>query len=80
MNFETMTEKLQNILIKALTICKDNGNPELTLEHLFKAFLDDNDVISILNKLNTNINGSTSMRKESHNCVLTRIVKLFFKF
>ncbi len=64
MNFETMTEKLQNILIKALTICKDNGNPELTLEHLFKAFLDDNDVISILNKLNTNTNSLLNYTNE----------------
>lgn len=56
MNFETMTEKLQNVLIKALTICKDNGNPELCDEHIMKAFLDDNDVVSVLNKLNTQIN------------------------
>ena len=56
MNFETMTEKLQKILIKALTICKDNQNPELSDEHLMKAFLEDEDVCSILTKLNTNIN------------------------
>ena len=56
MNFETMTEKLQKILIKALTVCKDNQNPELSDEHLMKAFLEDDDVCSILTKLNTNIN------------------------
>ena len=56
MNFESMTEKLQKILINGLTICKDNHNPELTNEHLMKAFLDDDDVKSILGKLNTNIN------------------------
>ena len=56
MNFETMTEKLQKILIKALTICKDNQNPELSDEHLIKAFLEDDDVCSILEKLNTKVN------------------------
>ncbi|MDO4500035.1 MAG: AAA family ATPase [Erysipelotrichaceae bacterium] len=56
MNFETMTEKLQKVLIKALTICKDNGNPELTNEHMIKAFLDDEDVLSILSKLKTDLN------------------------
>ena len=56
MNFETMTEKLQQILIKALTICKDNQNPELSDEHLIKAFLEDDDICSILEKLNTKVN------------------------
>ena len=56
MNFETMTEKLQQILIKALTICKDNQNPEIGDEHLIKAFLEDDDICSILEKLNTKVN------------------------
>ncbi|MDO5440656.1 MAG: AAA family ATPase [Erysipelotrichaceae bacterium] len=56
MNIEEMTEKLQEVLMKALMICKDNRNPELNLEHLLKAFLDNDDIESILDKLKININ------------------------
>ena len=56
MNFEQMTQKLQQILIRALTICKDLSNPELSSEHLFKAFLEDSDIKQILNKLKADIN------------------------
>ena len=51
MNFETMTEKLQKILIKGLQICKDKGNPELSCEYLMRAFLEDDDVVRVLNEL-----------------------------
>ena len=56
MNFDRMTEKLQKVLIDALNVCKDNKNPELTNEHLMKAFLKDDDIKSLLEKLNTNVN------------------------
>ena len=56
MNFEDMTEKLQEIIIKALMIVKDNKNPELNLEHLLKAFLDNDDIVSLLDKLKIDTN------------------------
>ncbi len=56
MNFDTMSEKTQKILVKALTVCKDNKNPELSDEHLMKAFLDDEDIRSVLNKLKCDVN------------------------
>lgn len=56
MNFEKMTEKLQKIFIDSVNICKDNQNPELSSEHLIKAFLDDIDIENILSKLKCDIN------------------------
>ena len=43
MNLETMTNKLEEIFIKAIGMAKEANNPELCSEHLFKAFLDDED-------------------------------------
>ena len=56
MNPELMTEKLQEILIKAISICKENNNPELTCEHMLAGFLSDDDIKSLLNEFHTNIN------------------------
>ena len=65
MNFELMTEKLQQIFIKAITLVKDNKNPELTLIHLLKVFFDDEDIESLLNKLKVNINSLKNVVKKS---------------
>ncbi len=56
MELEKTTEKLQKILIKALNICKDYHNPELSDEHMFKAYLTDDDIRKILSELNSDIN------------------------
>ena len=56
MNIEEMTEKLQEVIMKALMIAKDNKNPELTLQHLLKAFLENDDIENLLDKLKININ------------------------
>ena len=56
MNPELMTEKLQNILMKAVSICKENNNPELASEHLLATFLADDDIQSLLNAFHTNVN------------------------
>ncbi len=56
MNPELMTEKLQQILIRAITICKERSNPEIASEHLMVAFLSDDDIANILNEFHTNIN------------------------
>ena len=56
MELEKVTEKLQKILIKALNICKDYHNPEISDEHMFKAYFDDDDIRKILNELGCDIN------------------------
>ena len=56
MNPELMTEKLQDILMNALTFCKENSNPELTTEHMLKAFLAEEDIQQILFSLKTDAN------------------------
>ena len=56
MELEKVTEKLQKILIKALNICKDYHNPEISDEHMFKAYFDDDDIRKILNELGCDVN------------------------
>ncbi len=56
MELEKVTEKLQKILIKALNICKDYHNPEISDEHMFKAYFDDDDIRKILTELGCDIN------------------------
>ena len=56
MELEKVTEKLQKILIKALNICKDYHNPEISDEHMFKAYFDDDDISKILTELGCDIN------------------------
>ena len=61
MELEKVTEKLQKILIKALNICKDYHNPEISDEHMFKAYFDDDDIRKILNELGCDINKLVSV-------------------
>ena len=61
MNPELMTEKLQEILMKALSICKENANPELSSEHMMAAFLSEPDIIDMLNSFKTDINKLVSI-------------------
>ena len=56
MNPELMTEKLQELFIKAVSICKENGNSELASEHMMKAFLQDPDIKELLDSFHTDIN------------------------
>ena len=56
MNPEIMTEKLQQILMEALTICKENNHPELTSEHLMAAFLNTDDIVELLNSFHCDVN------------------------
>ena len=56
MNPELMTEKLQRVLIDALTMCKEANNPELCSEHMIAAFLKDDDIKDLLNSFHTNVN------------------------
>jgi len=56
MNPELMTQKLQEILMQAISICKQNSNPEFSSEHLMAAFLVDSDIKDILNSYHTDVN------------------------
>ena len=56
MNPELMTEKLQEILMKAISIAQENRNPELSSEHMMAAFLNEDDITEILNSFHTDVN------------------------
>ena len=55
MNVDTMTEKLQSLILKAVMNVKERQNPELTSEHLFEVFLEDDDIENFLNEFKVNI-------------------------
>ena len=75
MNLDLMTEKLQEIIIKALTLVKDNNNPEFMLEHLLSIFFNDEDIETLLSKLKININSL----KNIVNKYLNNLVKVDLK-
>ena len=64
MNPELMTEKLQEILMKALQICKENNNPELSSEHMMAAFLSESDITDLLNSFHTDVNKLISINDQ----------------
>jgi len=55
MNPELMTEKLQEIFMQALNLCKDRSNSELSSEHFFDAFLKNEDIVDLLNNFKVDI-------------------------
>ena len=55
MNIEKMTDKLSNILMKAIMLAKDNSNPELSSEHIYDVCLKDEDIIEFLSQFNVNV-------------------------
>ena len=55
MNVEAMTEKLQSLIYKAVMNVKERQNPELTSEHLFEVFLEDDDIANFLNEFKVNL-------------------------
>ena len=64
MNPELMTEKLQNVLMRALSICKENNNPELASEHMIAAFLQEEDIKELLTSFKTDINRLININDE----------------
>ena len=56
MNPELMTEKLQECLVKALSICQENANPELSSEHMMAAFLNEPDIQELIRSFKTDVN------------------------
>ena len=56
MNPELMTEKLQEILMRALSIAQENHNPELSCEHMMAAFLNEDDIVEMLKSFRTDVN------------------------
>ncbi|MBR4421293.1 MAG: AAA family ATPase, partial [Erysipelotrichaceae bacterium] len=55
MNPELMTEKLQEILMKALSLCKEHDHSELSNEHLLSVFLNEEDIVTLLQGLHTDV-------------------------
>ena len=64
MNPELMTQKLQEVLMKAISICKENSNPEISSEHMIKAFLAETDIKDLLNSFHTDVNKLDSITDE----------------
>ncbi|MBQ6560159.1 MAG: AAA family ATPase [Erysipelotrichaceae bacterium] len=56
MNPELMTEKLQMILMNALSLCKEHGHSELSSEHLLSAFFNEEDITELLGSMHTDVN------------------------
>ncbi len=61
MDFDKMTEKLQNILLTAVMDAKDRRNPELCSEHMLKAFLKDDDISGLLRALHEDVSALTGV-------------------
>ncbi len=56
MNPELMTEKLQMILMNALSLCKEHGHSELSSEHLLSVFFNEEDITELLGSMRTDVN------------------------
>ncbi len=56
MNPELMTEKLQMILMNALSLCKEHGHSELSSEHLLSVFFNEEDITELLGSMHTDVN------------------------
>ena len=52
MNVEQMTNRLQEIMQRAIMIANSNHNPQLCVEHVLKALNSDDGIIALWNKLN----------------------------
>ncbi len=63
MNPEIMTEKLQQILMEALTVCKEYNHPELSSEHMMAAFLQNDDITELLGSFHTDVNRLVSINE-----------------
>ena len=55
MDFEKMSEKLQEVFIKAITLVKDNSNVELDLCHILISFIQIDDIRDIFESLKIDI-------------------------
>ena len=56
MDFNEMSEKLQEILSKSFMIAADNHNIEISLQHVLKALLSNDDIEHVFKKLKQNTN------------------------
>ena len=56
MDFNEMSEKLQEILSKSFMIATDNHNIEISLQHVLKALLNNEDIEHVFKKLKQNTN------------------------
>lgn len=51
MNMEEMTEQLQAVIVRAVTLAQENGNAELCAEHILTAMLEDDGLDGIFTRL-----------------------------
>ncbi len=51
MNIEQMTEQLQAIILSALQKAQEKGNPELSIEHILNAMLEDDSLDGIWKRM-----------------------------
>ncbi|MBO4572147.1 MAG: ATP-dependent chaperone ClpB [Clostridia bacterium] len=73
MNNNEYTRKSQELLMSAVNICKENGNPEVTESHLLSAILSDDDgfIGNILSKSGVDVDGL----KNAVNGLIARLPK-----
>jgi len=71
MNPELMTQKLQEVFMKAIGYCKTNGNSELSSEHLMKAFLEESDIKDLLDEFHTDVNKLKNINEQYLNKLST---------
>ena len=69
MDFNEMSEKLQEILSKSFMIAADNHNIEISLQHVLKALLNNDDIEHVFKKLKQN----TNKLKDTCNTYISRL-------
>ena len=69
MDFNEMSEKLQEILSKSFMIAADNHNIEISLQHVLKALLNNDDIEHVFKKLKQN----TNKLKDIFNTYISRL-------
>ena len=67
MNIDKMTNKLQMTLNKAVELCLENNNPELTISHILKVMINDRDLKTFIQQFNIDLNNVNELIDENLN-------------
>ena len=65
MNIDKMTNKLQMTLNKAVELCLENNNPELTISHILKVMINDHDLKTFIQQFNIDVNNVNELVDEN---------------
>lgn len=65
MNIDKMTNKLQMTLNKAVELCLENNNPELTISHILKVMINDHDLKTFIQQFNIDLNNVNEVIDEN---------------